>query len=62
MQIKFCFKNKYVEVWPKIKGNKMSKICARLDESGHVSKEKGAIHICSVRTSQGNKEYLKSTP
>lgn len=30
MQIKFCFKNKYVEVWPKMKGNKMSKICTRL--------------------------------
>lgn len=30
VQIKFCFKNKYVEVWPKMKGNKMSKICTRL--------------------------------
>lgn len=48
------FEDKNKEIWLKMKGNKMSKICISLN--GHWSKEEGVIHICSIRLRQGNKE------
>lgn len=51
--IVFHFEDKHKEIWPKMKGNKISKICIYL--SGHMSKG-GVINICSIRIRQGNKD------
>lgn len=51
--IVFHLEDKNKEIWHKMKGHKMSKICISLN--GYWSKE-GVMHICSIKLRQGNKE------
>lgn len=49
----FHFEGKNKEIWLKMKGHKMRKICISLHG---CRRKEGVIHICSIRLRQGNKK------